>query len=94
MRNLAAAMKSEYPDAVDALAAFDRRWPQLENLRDVQEHILNPNIDLERGLFGVTYFGEFIANLQPGGKVEYLIDTRDHEPALKDFYDAILNVLS
>ena len=94
LRNLAIIMKAEYPEIAVALETFDRRWPQLQNLRDVQEHLLDPNSDLDRGLFGVAYFGEFVANLKPGGTVEYLIDTREHENALARLYDEIVTVLN
>jgi hypothetical protein len=48
LRNLAKKMRFDYPESIRALEAFDLRWPQLENLRDIQEHILVPNSDPER----------------------------------------------
>ncbi len=92
LRNVAVAMKRELPESAEALAAFDHRWPQLANLRHIQEHISYPERDPERGLFGVTYFGEFIANLKPEGEVEYLIDTRWNE-ALTAFHGALIRML-
>jgi hypothetical protein len=92
LRNVATAIKRDLPQSAVALAAFDQRWPQLANLRHIQEHIAYPQRDPEHGLFGVTYFGEFIANLKPNGKVEYLIDTRWDE-ALKEFHAALIKML-
>src|SRR5688572_9971480 len=45
LRNLAKKMRDDYPESILALEAFDLRWPQLENLRDIQEHILVPHSD-------------------------------------------------
>ena len=92
LRNIAIAMKRDLPESAEALAVFDQRWPQLANLRHIQEHIAYPQRDPEHGLFGVTYFGEFIANLKPNGEVEYLIDTRWDE-ALKELHGALIRML-
>jgi hypothetical protein len=92
LRNVAIAMKRELPESAEALAAFDQRWPQLANLRHIQEHIAYPEQDPDSGFFGVTYFGEFIVNLKPDGKVEYLVDTRWTE-ALTDFHSALIRML-
>jgi hypothetical protein len=74
LRGVANSMK-KFPKVAEALAAFDERWSKLKALRDVQEHSYSHH-DPDHGFFGVTYFGEFVANLLPGGKVEYLVDTR------------------
>jgi hypothetical protein len=45
-------------------------------------------------LYGIAYFGEFVANLKPGGTVEYLIDTREHENALMVLHGELVRILS
>jgi hypothetical protein len=94
IRNIASAtaQRLHSAGASEALAAFDRRWPNLQNLRQVEEHILDPNPG-PPGSAGISYFGEFTAFLWPSGTVEYLVDVRDTPETLRQLVRGIQDEL-
>jgi len=94
IRNVAsaAAQRLQSAGASEALAAFDRRWPNLQNLRQVEEHVLDPNPG-PPGSMGINYFGDFTAFLGPSGRVEYLVDVRDTPESLRQLVRDIQDAL-
>lgn len=79
-------------EAKDALSAFDERWPNFKNLRNVLEHILLPASDSDTGHLGITFFPGTIADLRPG-TVDYLIDTRDAAISVAELYQRLAKAL-
>ncbi len=73
-------------EARQALDKLDRQWPRLKELRDSEEHILGPALDAPAG---INYFDEFVADLQPGGGVEYLAHARHMGTAINELHAAL-----
>lgn len=76
--------------ASTALFEFDGAWPRLKELRDSEEHILGPG---RRPPLGIWYFGEFAADLKPGGNVEYVAHAEQMMPAIDRLYEQICVLL-
>lgn len=74
--------------AKEALEKFDGRWPRLKDLRNHEEHVLGPT-QSTASLPGVYYFGPFVADLGPGGTVEYLVDARYMDSDVGELYESI-----
>lgn len=58
---------------------FKKRWPTLVKHRDDVVHILDPQ---NFGEVSRYVGGRFIANFEPGGRVNYVIDPRYHHEEL------------
>lgn len=77
--------------AGDALAQFDARWPRFRELRNDEEHVLGPSVNPPAGIW---YFQAFVADLQDGGKVEYMIHVMDMEADIEELYQALCQILT
>jgi hypothetical protein len=74
-----------------ALEKFDARWPRFKELRNSEEHILGPS---GRHPLGIWYFRHAVVDLQPFGKVEYIIHIESMEPSVNELFDAIQEALA
>jgi hypothetical protein len=72
------------------LTEFDERWPRFRELRNQEEHILGPSGGYPSGIW---YFGDVVADLQPGGGVEYIVSVRDMEPGVHRLYESLRDLL-
>ena len=77
-------------DVGQALDKLDRQWPRLKELRDSKEHILGPTMNAPAG---THYLGESVADLQPGGGVEYLVHVEHMEMAIDEPYNTLCELL-
>lgn len=77
-------------DARELLREFDERWPRFRELRNEEEHILGPSGHVPAGIW---YFGDLVADLQPGG-VEYIVSVRDMEPWVDKLYNSLCDLLT
>lgn len=74
-----------------ALETFDARWPRFRELRNVEEHILGPS---DRYPYGVWYFRDAITDLQPHGKVEYIVHLERMESSVDELFRSIQDALA
>jgi hypothetical protein len=83
--------KLQIQAAADALDLFDQRWPRLKELRNLEEHVIGPTMNQPAGIW---YFQEFVADLQNGGKVNYIVHVIDMEPDVEQLYHALCGLLT
>lgn len=77
-------------DLANLLAALDADFPHLVLYRDKMTHALDDTLP------DLAWFKEFAVNLLPGGRVEYVIDSRDaanHTDALERFFAGLIDLL-
>jgi hypothetical protein len=76
-------------DLADALSRFDLKHSEFRDVRDFQEHILNPE------LLGTSmYFGHGdLVRLHPSGRAETLIDPAVLMEDAEELYEAICEAL-
>jgi hypothetical protein len=76
-------------DLDDALSRFDTKHSEFRDVRDFQEHILNPE------LLGTSmYFGRGdLVRLHPSGRAETLIDPEVLMEDAQELYEAICEAL-
>jgi hypothetical protein len=77
--------------AAQALELFDKKWPRFRELRNLEEHVLGPSLNAPEGIY---YFGRFVADLQPDGKVEYIVDVIKTEPDIEQLYISLCMALA
>lgn len=85
-----AAEKLTLPAVRTALDNFDSCWPHLKNLRDLQEHMLVPRANFSRGDLGLTFFGDLIADLRPGGAAVYIVRPADTIRDLEELHRRVI----
>lgn len=86
------ANREQVSGAASALTAFDDEWPRFQSLRNLEEHILGPGSD--QPPYGIWYFGDAVADLGPGGSVEFLFRVQETQQSVRTLAAALENVLS
>lgn len=74
-----------------ALETFDRQWPRFKELRNREEHILGPS---GQHPLGIWYFSHAVVDLQPYGKVEYIVHLKTMESSVDELSRAIQDALA
>ncbi|HRQ39283.1 MAG TPA: hypothetical protein PLD25_15355 [Chloroflexota bacterium] len=74
-----------------ALERFDTRWPRFKELRNSEEHILGPSGHYP---LGIWYFRHAVVDLQPYGKVEYIVHLEAMESSINELFIAIREALA
>ena|SRR5687767_10576501 len=86
------ADRGKVSGAQAALDAFDSRWPRFQTLRNVEEHITGPS--KSQASYGVWYFSHAVADLGPGGSVDYLERVEDTQVSVRSLAEELENLLS
>jgi hypothetical protein len=87
-----AADRGKVSGAQAALNAFDSRWPRFQTLRNVEEHITGPS--KSQASYGVWYFSHAVADLGPGGSVEFLVRVEETQVSVRSLAVELENLLS
>jgi hypothetical protein len=87
-----AADRGKVSGAQAALNAFDSRWPRFQTLRNVEEHITGPS--KSQAPYGVWYFSHAVADLGPGGSVEFLVRVEETQVSVRSLAVDLENLLS
>ena len=86
-----AADRGKVSGAQAAVSAFDSRWPRFQTLRNVEEHITGPS--KSQAPYGVWYFSHAVADLRPGGSVDYLVRIEDTQVSVGSLAEELENLL-
>ena len=87
-QNRMSGVSEVHPKIEQLLAQLDAAIPDLKSFRDEMTHA----VDDVNGHH--AQFGAFVAQLLPGGKVRYILDSRyENHEALEDFFAGLVAVL-
>ena len=87
-----AADRGKVSGAQAAVSAFDSRWPRFQTLRNVEEHITGPS--KSQAPYGVWYFPHAVADLGPGGSVDFLVRVEETQVCVRSLAMELENLLS
>ena len=77
-------------EAGQALDEFDKQWPRFKKLRDLEEHVNGPDLNAPAG---IHYLGNSVADLQGGGRVEYIVHVEYMETAINKLHEDLCRLL-
>lgn len=86
-----AANRGRVSAARSVLGVFDAEWPRFKILRDLEEHSTGPSFS--EPPYGIWYFSDAVADLGPGGSVEFIVRVEQTQESVCRLATALENAL-